>query len=306
MQQYNYNNTQQSNIVTKIKNEEHCSICYENFEKKGKIAKLSCGHLYHPECIKKWFGTKRDCPMCRKIFNENNGQQKFQNISSDYDPRFGNLLLRYQNTITLDPEPYTSEHVIRNNLAKINEKLDRMRRRDDQLINELIANEFNLIRCIKEFGDYTMFNINTYIYGDNETRIKLTIMLLLKFPVAYAEIRNYLIHMSRGNTSFDKLINLLPFFAYVAVKQNGLLLEQMPYYNDNYTIVHTAIEQNHFAYEFASERLKDNDDITNLVMLHLHNQNNRNGRNRPNNSNNSNYSNNSNNSNNSNSSNNNN
>ena len=39
-----------------------CCICYEEIV-EGKM--LSCGHIYHKECIDEWFKEKRICPYCR-------------------------------------------------------------------------------------------------------------------------------------------------------------------------------------------------------------------------------------------------
>jgi hypothetical protein len=49
-----------------------CSICMqeftENTENTGNnvIAKLKCDHIYHKECIKEWFRTKKTCPTCKQ------------------------------------------------------------------------------------------------------------------------------------------------------------------------------------------------------------------------------------------------
>lgn len=41
-----------------------CTICLAN--NKENIVKLDkCNHLFHCECITKWFNTKLDCPNCR-------------------------------------------------------------------------------------------------------------------------------------------------------------------------------------------------------------------------------------------------
>jgi hypothetical protein len=37
-------------------------ICYEGVV-EGKM--LSCGHIYHKECIDAWFKEKKICPYCR-------------------------------------------------------------------------------------------------------------------------------------------------------------------------------------------------------------------------------------------------
>ena len=42
-----------------------CSICLDDISSDG--LKLSCGHIYHKECIKKWLmKSSLDCPYCRK------------------------------------------------------------------------------------------------------------------------------------------------------------------------------------------------------------------------------------------------
>jgi hypothetical protein len=45
----------------------NCAICLEDIQdSKDKI--LSCGHIYHDECINSWFETKADtCPICRAV-----------------------------------------------------------------------------------------------------------------------------------------------------------------------------------------------------------------------------------------------
>ena len=47
-----------------------CAICYNNIKKKAIIRKLKCGHMYHINCIEKWFSRELSCPCCREIPNE--------------------------------------------------------------------------------------------------------------------------------------------------------------------------------------------------------------------------------------------
>ncbi|KAF7629837.1 RING-type domain-containing protein, partial [Meloidogyne graminicola] len=52
-----------------------CNICKEEFEDNEKALKLNpCKHLFHEDCIMKWFVEKFDCPSCRSevklIFNK--------------------------------------------------------------------------------------------------------------------------------------------------------------------------------------------------------------------------------------------
>ena len=44
-----------------------CCICYEGVI-EGKM--LSCGHIYHKECIDEWFKEKRICPYCRTSYDD--------------------------------------------------------------------------------------------------------------------------------------------------------------------------------------------------------------------------------------------
>jgi len=48
-------------VIIMVEDEE-CCICYEGIV-EGKM--LSCGHIYHKECIDEWFKEKRICPYCR-------------------------------------------------------------------------------------------------------------------------------------------------------------------------------------------------------------------------------------------------
>ena len=56
--------------------EEKCTICLENFEdcddpNEKKFIKLSCGHVFHDECILKWLKKyNHTCPICRKKCGE--------------------------------------------------------------------------------------------------------------------------------------------------------------------------------------------------------------------------------------------
>lgn len=44
----------------------YCSICLSAIEKMEKIGHLRCGHIYHNECIARWYKNKRTCPVCRE------------------------------------------------------------------------------------------------------------------------------------------------------------------------------------------------------------------------------------------------
>ena len=64
---YSCRNKDLLKYVSKIEQipEEECSICYNNYDKGDNISKLNCSHIFHNECIKKWFLNSGTCPMCR-------------------------------------------------------------------------------------------------------------------------------------------------------------------------------------------------------------------------------------------------
>ena len=45
-----------------------CAICIDGVEINKLMIRLECGHLYCSECIRKWFGIKSSCPVCRKKY----------------------------------------------------------------------------------------------------------------------------------------------------------------------------------------------------------------------------------------------
>ena len=45
-----------------------CSICLEDVEFYRR-KRLSCNHVFHYNCIKKWSKQKNSCPNCRKKIN---------------------------------------------------------------------------------------------------------------------------------------------------------------------------------------------------------------------------------------------
>ncbi|MFH1461914.1 MAG: pentapeptide repeat-containing protein [bacterium] len=49
----------------KVFEDNTCQICLEEFVENTEIAMLPCGHIFHVECISKWFSQKYECPLCR-------------------------------------------------------------------------------------------------------------------------------------------------------------------------------------------------------------------------------------------------
>ena len=42
-----------------------CSICFDEIKGTDK-KKINCNHVFHEECIDKWFKRSHQCPLCRK------------------------------------------------------------------------------------------------------------------------------------------------------------------------------------------------------------------------------------------------
>ena len=48
-----------------------CVICTELFVINSHISVCTCGHIFHEECLFKWFRTSQQtCPQCRAKLNE--------------------------------------------------------------------------------------------------------------------------------------------------------------------------------------------------------------------------------------------
>lgn len=44
---------------------DECIICFNRLGNRAVLNKLSCGHLFHEECILRWIDTDGRCPVCR-------------------------------------------------------------------------------------------------------------------------------------------------------------------------------------------------------------------------------------------------
>ena len=41
-----------------------CGICMDVFTENEKVQKLSCGHIFHKECLNQWSLSQKICPLC--------------------------------------------------------------------------------------------------------------------------------------------------------------------------------------------------------------------------------------------------
>lgn len=48
---------------------ETCPICFDEISIKH-LHSTTCKHVYHRDCITKWFETSDECPVCRREQSE--------------------------------------------------------------------------------------------------------------------------------------------------------------------------------------------------------------------------------------------
>uniref|UniRef100_A0AC35TYG1 RING-type domain-containing protein n=1 Tax=Rhabditophanes sp. KR3021 TaxID=114890 RepID=A0AC35TYG1_9BILA len=51
--------------------DERCTVCLSEFESGDEIRALPCSHRYHTECIDRWLGINKKCPLCREDIDKN-------------------------------------------------------------------------------------------------------------------------------------------------------------------------------------------------------------------------------------------
>jgi hypothetical protein len=53
-------------ILNKNFENNECIICLDPMIINDKVQILNCGHMYHLDCINKWFNKKKEinCPLC--------------------------------------------------------------------------------------------------------------------------------------------------------------------------------------------------------------------------------------------------
>lgn len=52
---------------SKFRNDDNkCVVCQYDFKNGENVTKLSCGHLFHSDCVDTWLYNNKVCPMCHK------------------------------------------------------------------------------------------------------------------------------------------------------------------------------------------------------------------------------------------------
>ena len=45
--------------------DENCPMCMDVFAKDEDIMQVTCGHVFHNDCVKEWLKKSNTCPKCR-------------------------------------------------------------------------------------------------------------------------------------------------------------------------------------------------------------------------------------------------
>ena len=52
-------------IVIKNEDNNSCSVCLDKYSNDRLVCQLTCGHVFHIDCISQWFQRSFTCPLCR-------------------------------------------------------------------------------------------------------------------------------------------------------------------------------------------------------------------------------------------------
>ncbi|KAH9710134.1 E3 ubiquitin-protein ligase BIG BROTHER [Citrus sinensis] len=59
------------NLFLRKRSGERCVICQMKYKRGDRQMKLPCRHVYHSECITKWLGINKICPICNnEVFGD--------------------------------------------------------------------------------------------------------------------------------------------------------------------------------------------------------------------------------------------
>ena len=71
-EEYNNNNSKLDKIETIEFNIDNalffqCGVCMDTFQDRENLKRLSCGHIYHKECLNQWIQNNNYCQLCAKV-----------------------------------------------------------------------------------------------------------------------------------------------------------------------------------------------------------------------------------------------
>lgn len=73
---------------------ETCTICLEEFRNNENVNRLNgCNHIFHTNCILRWFETHNSCPICR-----NNATNEHSNSQQEVERQRLNIMISSSNS----------------------------------------------------------------------------------------------------------------------------------------------------------------------------------------------------------------
>lgn len=144
---------------------EMCAVCLSSINEKDKY-KLECGHIFHTECIIKWFrNSSGHCPCCW----DNKKKPSF----------YGVWERPYINARCKSLEKFSKKEDDKK-LKKQVEKLNKKQEEYDTLFQErkILKKTDEYIYIMKSVND-----INKKIYNKDRTIMNMKIKLISDYPV---------------------------------------------------------------------------------------------------------------------------
>ena len=102
----------------KESNRDNCIICLEDFEIDNAILSLPCSHIYHKNCILRWFLRNKKCPTCKADFRKDKNEQDinpYNNLTFNNNQNYLNFYELESNNVNLN-SIYDIDNNLNNNI----------------------------------------------------------------------------------------------------------------------------------------------------------------------------------------------
>lgn len=78
--------------VNKVRKENMCAICVDEYRRGDKVFFLGCKHHFHTTCILPWLQRNHACPTCRFDLNKQAPASKAAEMPDNFDSEEENLM----------------------------------------------------------------------------------------------------------------------------------------------------------------------------------------------------------------------
>uniref|UniRef100_A0A905AVZ5 RING-type domain-containing protein n=1 Tax=Glossina morsitans morsitans TaxID=37546 RepID=A0A905AVZ5_GLOMM len=144
-----------------------CSLCYENFTGKDEVFVISCGHLFHSQCIQVWKLKYKSCPNCRKstpkhmkvlpIFAENKRGDTIMNAYKEKVQRFEITIKELNEQLDVSEQNCNQlkdkNDVLENEIRELKNQLSESTNRENQIKNKQLSERENNCKQLNEKDD---------------------------------------------------------------------------------------------------------------------------------------------------------